>query len=606
MSARWTGHADVQAELPEPAVIALRPERTDAVLGLEVSAAEQAAILAKLGFEQVNGGFRVPTWRARDVTREIDLVEEVARFKMEEIPFTLPERDAMFGRLTRWQRLRRLVEDVLTGCGFSEAYTSTFVADGERAAAGAALAGGRRASHLARSAASSPPRATTSLSGRPRSRSSRSRGRTGQAASCRTSAGMSRASSTAASPRAKWAVEQLYDALKIEPAYERAAEPLLHPGKSARTAEGFVGELHPTLLEGLWGVFELDLDALVAAAPAAVEFNEVSPYPEVRQDLAFVIDEAVPAAERARSAPRGGEPAPALRRDLRRVPGRADRRRQAVARVPRRLRLARAHAHRRRGRRGPRPDRRRPSPTVSAPSCGPDQTGPTALPYRGRGGQTPRRLRRSSRSSAQPGSARADNPMLIGDVGLGDSFSISLKDASGAPVKHLAIGTYTLLVHDHSAIHNFDLFGPDVTAQTGIDTVGDQTFTITITDGTYTYVCDAHPTQMKGSFTAGNVTTPPPPLPVKPVVTSAHGVDRRRRQDRPSSPRAASHAGKFKLTVSDRTANDGFRLAGPGVAKSTGVEFKGTATWTGTLKPGKYSYGSVRSAKLRRSFTVSG
>src|SRR5207245_7006058 len=84
-----------------------------------------------LGFAHRRGCFRVPTWRPHDVTREIDLVEEVARFKMEEIPFTLPDRDAMFGRLTRWQRLRRLVEDVLTGCGFSEAYTSTFVADGD-------------------------------------------------------------------------------------------------------------------------------------------------------------------------------------------------------------------------------------------------------------------------------------------------------------------------------------------------------------------------------------------------------------------------------------------------------------------------------------------
>src|SRR5206468_3867566 len=54
---------------------------------------------------------------------------------------------------------------------------------------------------------------------------------------------------------AKWAVEQLYAALKIEPALERAAESFLHPGKSARTREGWVGELHPTLLEGLWGAF---------------------------------------------------------------------------------------------------------------------------------------------------------------------------------------------------------------------------------------------------------------------------------------------------------------------------------------------------------------
>jgi hypothetical protein len=203
------------------------------------------------------------------------------------------------------------------------------------------------------------------------------------------------------------------------------------------------------------------------------------------------------------------------------------------------------------------------------------------------------------------GSARADNPMLIGDVGLGDSFAISLKDAGGAPVTHLAIGTYTLLVHDHSAIHNFDLFGPDVTAQTAIEKVGDQTFTITITDGTYNYVCDAHPTQMKGSFTAGNVSTPPPPLPVKPVVTrlTASIGPGAKATLRPSS---GLSPGRFSLTVSDRTAADGFRLAGPGVAKSTGVKFKGTATWTGTLKQGKYSYGSVRSAKLRRSFTVGG
>jgi Phenylalanyl-tRNA synthetase beta subunit len=40
----------------------------------------------------------VPTWRARDVTREIDVVEEVARFRLEDVPFTLPERRAMFGR----------------------------------------------------------------------------------------------------------------------------------------------------------------------------------------------------------------------------------------------------------------------------------------------------------------------------------------------------------------------------------------------------------------------------------------------------------------------------------------------------------------------------
>ena len=70
----------------------------------------------------------MPTWRARDVTREIDLVEEVARFRLDDVPFTLPRRTAMFGRLTPAQRLRRTVEDVLAGAGFSEAYTWSLVA----------------------------------------------------------------------------------------------------------------------------------------------------------------------------------------------------------------------------------------------------------------------------------------------------------------------------------------------------------------------------------------------------------------------------------------------------------------------------------------------
>jgi phenylalanyl-tRNA synthetase beta chain len=294
--ARWTGATDVQAALPEPAVLELRPERTNAVLGLEVSSAEQSAILGKLGFEQANGGFRVPTWRARDVTREIDLVEEVARFKMEQIPFTLPERDAMFGRLTRWQRLRRLVEDVLTGCGFSEAYTSTFVAEGDL----------HLPEPLSQEAASLRTSLIRSLVDATRHNLAVGTTEVALFEIARTY----RAGGDLPDEHwhvagiidggfagAKWAVEQLYDALKVQPVFERAAEPHLHPGKAARTNQGWVGELHPSLLEGAWGAFELDLDALVAAAPNAVEFQEVSPYPEVRQDLAFVVDEAVPAAE---------------------------------------------------------------------------------------------------------------------------------------------------------------------------------------------------------------------------------------------------------------------------------------------------------------------
>src|ERR687888_599318 len=126
--ARWSGHVDVKGELPRPPVVAFRPERVSRLIGLAIPAEEQAEILRRLGIAGGESGpVTVPSWRARDVTREADLVEEVARFHLPEVPFTLPRGQA--GRLTREQRLRRTVEDVLIGCGCSEAYTSSLVAE---------------------------------------------------------------------------------------------------------------------------------------------------------------------------------------------------------------------------------------------------------------------------------------------------------------------------------------------------------------------------------------------------------------------------------------------------------------------------------------------
>jgi phenylalanyl-tRNA synthetase beta chain len=294
--ARWTGAVDVQGELPEPAVIRLRPERSDAVLGLAVPEPEQAGILVRLGFERADGSYRVPTWRARDVTREIDLVEEIARFKMEQIPFTLPRREATFGRLRRWQRLRRLVEDALVGCGLAEAYTPSFAADG--------------AYRLPEPVSAEVAALRTSLAPSLIEAARRNAAWGNPAIALFEIARVYLASGGPLPDErwhvagvleggiadAKWVVEQVYAALHIEPAVERGDEPLLHPGKAARMPHGWFGELHPTALEGAWGAFELDLDALVEAAPETVVFREVSPFPDVRQDLAFVVDEEVPAA----------------------------------------------------------------------------------------------------------------------------------------------------------------------------------------------------------------------------------------------------------------------------------------------------------------------
>jgi phenylalanyl-tRNA synthetase beta chain len=58
-----------------------------------------------------------------------------------------------------------------------------------------------------------------------------------------------------------------------------------------------VGELHPALLEGTWGAFELDLATLVAGADDAPEYEDVVTFPAVKQDLAFTVAEDVPAED---------------------------------------------------------------------------------------------------------------------------------------------------------------------------------------------------------------------------------------------------------------------------------------------------------------------
>jgi hypothetical protein len=200
------------------------------------------------------------------------------------------------------------------------------------------------------------------------------------------------------------------------------------------------------------------------------------------------------------------------------------------------------------------------------------------------------------------GGARAADPVLTADVGQGDGFTIGVVDASGSPVTHLDPGTYTLVVHDHSSFHDFHLSGQGVDVTTDVDGIGDRTFTVTFVDGKYFFQCDPHSAQMKGSFTVGVVTeTPPAPAPAPTKLSASLAAS----GAATLKPASGLTAGKYRITVSDRSAKDGFRLTGPGVSRATGVKFRGVATWTVTLNAGKYAYGSVKSAKLRRAFTVS-
>ncbi len=184
------------------------------------------------------------------------------------------------------------------------------------------------------------------------------------------------------------------------------------------------------------------------------------------------------------------------------------------------------------------------------------------------------------------GAVGAAGTELNGSVGPG--FSISLKDGSGAQVTRLDAGAFTLTVEDKSEEHNFHLRGPGVDVSTGIETTGTKAFTLDLVDGKYTFICDPHAGRMSGSFTVGEVTTTPPPVRLNLTVTSKAVT----LTTPAAKPVKALAPGSAVITVRDRSAARGVRLAGAGVNRSTTVKFVGTVTWKVKLSAGTLVYGS--------------
>lgn len=188
-------------------------------------------------------------------------------------------------------------------------------------------------------------------------------------------------------------------------------------------------------------------------------------------------------------------------------------------------------------------------------------------------------------------SARADNPRLVAVVGTNDAFVISLRDGAGNAVTTLAPGTYDIAISDRSEAHNFHLRGPGVDQSTPIGEKQETTWTVTIGTGRYVFVCDAHASQMRGYFLAGAIT----PLAFSGSVGPKKTISLKPKTALP---------GPAVITVKDRSRTDNFHLSGPGVNEKTGVKTRGKATWTVTLQPGRYTYRSDKTKKLRGAVTV--
>jgi phenylalanyl-tRNA synthetase beta chain len=375
------GTIDVAWDGTRSQTIRLREQRVQAILGMPVPRARQAEILQALDFltdEAVDGlDVTVPAVRRNDVTREADLIEEVARIHgLEALPATLPARRGAHGRLSSTQRLHRRALDALVGRGLYEAVGWTFTAptlhdrlrlpqdDPRRraptlenplsedqsllrttllgslldvAAHNSArgmgdlrlfevgtlfvLDGNRNASDDGASAADHAGGApghtvqrTGSEGGAPRSKSVV--GETGvrehRALAVLLSGRVAPVTWGAPDPpkadlfALKGVLEALGAVLRVQLDCEPGSEPFLHPGRSAQVGcagepLGWLGELHPLVarewdLEGV-AVMELELDLLLAIAASESTYSDVISYPALRQDLAVVLPEQVPAAQ---------------------------------------------------------------------------------------------------------------------------------------------------------------------------------------------------------------------------------------------------------------------------------------------------------------------
>ncbi|MDX9911694.1 MAG: phenylalanine--tRNA ligase subunit beta [Phycisphaerales bacterium] len=132
-------------ELAAAREVALRPERARAIIGVDIDDAEQERLLSAHGVSVVRGGgalaCTIPAHRL-DLEREIDLIEEIARTKGLD---AITVRDRVGVRVHKPQDSERAMREmarVLTGMGFYEAITFSFVTGQQ---AGPFLAAGMRA-----------------------------------------------------------------------------------------------------------------------------------------------------------------------------------------------------------------------------------------------------------------------------------------------------------------------------------------------------------------------------------------------------------------------------------------------------------------------------
>jgi phenylalanyl-tRNA synthetase beta chain len=344
------GTIDIGGPGPPPRTIRLRDARVESLLGAPVARDRSKRILESLEFataEREDGlDVTVPTFRRDDVTREADLIEEVARIDgLEKLPATLPSRHGASGRLTVVQQLRRAGADALRAQGLHEVLGWSFASS---ELTQRLRLGDHQTVELENPMSAEQSQLRTTLLGSLLDIAQRNlaRGATElrlfEAGAVYFSDGSDRLPRephhvgalligpvrpptwrdpqprTADFFAAKGVLEGLLDTLRVPWSVQTQVRPFLHPGRAAEIAvdhqpAGWLGEIHP-LIAAEWDIpetiaaFELDFDAVTAQADRTPLYEDVTSYPEVREDLAVVVSDRVSAAQVRAVLRRSGAP----------------------------------------------------------------------------------------------------------------------------------------------------------------------------------------------------------------------------------------------------------------------------------------------------------
>ena len=340
-------------EYPEPIArrrVTLRPERTEKILGFDISADSQARHLRSIDLEvdESDGvlDVEIPLFRP-DIQREVDLVEEVARLAgLDRLPSTLPKGGA--GGLERTQIAERTLRRALAGFGLHETWTSSLGSPMELDALGLPEDHPTRNALRLMNPMSEQESGmrTTVLPGLLRAAAHNVAHRVEDFALFEIAriyepapgqrlpheslvlgavfGGLRRPKTWLEEPArweffgAKGVLTSALQILGVEVTATLAQGPPFHPGRAATVmigeqAIGSFGELHPEVCERLdvqegMVVLEVALGAVFEAIPGPVKAPELPRFPAALIDLAVVVDEDTPAAAIERTIEDAGAP----------------------------------------------------------------------------------------------------------------------------------------------------------------------------------------------------------------------------------------------------------------------------------------------------------